>query len=89
MASFVTHDETTESITEVLGVLREWNPGWSPGYLFHRSLGTGNQCYREYLKRCDSFTVSCFQISFNGKEKLYTASLAYKFSEKSVMLNKK
>ena len=79
VASFVTHDETTESITEALGVLRQWNPGWR----------TGNQCYREYLKSCDSFTVSCFQISFNGKEKLYTASLAYKFSGKSLMLNKK
>lgn len=89
VASFVTHDETTESITEALGVLRQWNPGWSAGYLFHRSLRTGNQCYREYLKSCDSFTVSCFQISFNGKEKLYTASLAYKFSGKSLMLNKK
>ena len=89
VVSFVTHDETTESITEALGVLRQWNPGWSAGYLFHRSLRTGNQCYREYLKSCDSFTVSCFQISFNGKGKLYTASLAYKFSGKSLMLNKK
>ena len=34
VASFVTQDETTESITEALGVLREWNPGWSPGYFF-------------------------------------------------------
>lgn len=89
VASFVTHDETTESITEALGVLRQWNPGWSAGYLFHRSLRTGNQCYREYLKSCDSFTVSCFQIRFNGKEKLYIASLVYKFSGKSLMLNKK
>ena len=31
-ASSVTHDETTESLTEALGVVREWNPGWSPGY---------------------------------------------------------
>lgn len=38
VASFVIQDETTESITEALGVLREWNPGWSPGYFFHRSL---------------------------------------------------
>lgn len=34
VASFVTHDETTESISEALGVLCEWNPGWNPGYFF-------------------------------------------------------
>ena len=34
VASLLTHNETTESIAEALGVLREWNPGWNPGYFF-------------------------------------------------------
>lgn len=34
VTSFVTHNETTESISEALGVLREWNPGWNPEYFF-------------------------------------------------------
>ena len=34
VASFVTQNETTESIAEALGVLSEWNPGWCPSYFF-------------------------------------------------------
>ena len=30
MAAFVVQDETTESISEPLSVLKEWNPDWQP-----------------------------------------------------------
>ena len=34
VASFVTENETTESIAEALGVISDWNPGWCPTYFF-------------------------------------------------------
>ena len=34
VASFVTENETTESIAEALGVVSDWNPGWCPKYFF-------------------------------------------------------
>ena len=34
VASFVTENETTESISEALGVVSDWNPGWCPEYFF-------------------------------------------------------
>ena len=30
VGSFVVQDETTESISEALSILREWNPNWQP-----------------------------------------------------------
>lgn len=30
VASFVTENESTESIAEALGVVSDWNPGWCP-----------------------------------------------------------
>ena len=32
VASFVVQDETTESITEALSKLWEWNPDWNPNF---------------------------------------------------------
>lgn len=34
VASFVTENESTESIAEALGVVSDWNPGWCPKYFF-------------------------------------------------------
>ena len=34
MTSFVTENESTESIAEALGVVSDWNPGWCPKYFF-------------------------------------------------------
>ncbi len=32
VGSFIVQDETTESITEALSIIRQWNPQWKPRY---------------------------------------------------------
>ena len=32
VGSFVTQDESTESVKEALAVIREWNPNWNPTF---------------------------------------------------------
>ena len=33
VAEFVTQSKTTEAISEVLNILKEWNPNWNPPFV--------------------------------------------------------
>ena len=71
VASFIVQDETTASMTEVLSILRQWNPQWNPRHMM--------------TDRCEE-EINSIEFVFPGMmNSLYTTEIDVHFCSRANM----